>query len=271
MHIQSTKPYTPLVLACSFLLRFHFVCWVLVLVSCLLICLCIRNNLNTFEVASAFVPEDEPATCQATRAAAVAAQRMRHRCWLRRTKGPDGHRTAWRPRKRYRISAEKWLLAVDNAIKQSTSLPGLVFAKYNSLSSVWRPQNWRKWPHATITIDQGGDGLSAMHALQYMMLVNVTALYDWCHGAQRDFHVAFKAIGHFSTMLLFLCIFNLAQGPEKEEGMRFQQLQEALKDMAMKHINPEQFPLLCEYADQIIAELKDTMGLDDDQSPLHSL
>ena len=227
--------------------------------------------MNTLEVAAAFVPEEGQPATPADKTQAVAAQRKRHRSWLRREKGPDGHKAAWRPRKRYRVSAEKWILAVDNAIKHSTSLPGLAFAKFNSLNNVWRPSNWRKWPHTTCTIDQGGDGLSAVHALMYMLLLNITVLYDWCHGAQRDFFVTFKAIGHFSTMLLFLCIFNFAQGPDKEEGMRFQQVQEALQDMVDKHIDPENFPLLCEYSDQMISELKDTMGLDGLQSPLHSL
>ena len=92
--------------------------------------------MNTLEVSAAFVPEEGQPATPADKAKAVTGQRKRHRSWLRREKGPDGHKAAWRPRKRYRVSAEKWILAVDNAIKHSTSLPGLAFSKFNSLSNV---------------------------------------------------------------------------------------------------------------------------------------
>ena len=64
-----------------------------------------NTNTNTREVAAAFVPVEQGLEATAKKDV-VAAQRKRHRSWLTRERGGQGHKDAWRPTKRYRISAE---------------------------------------------------------------------------------------------------------------------------------------------------------------------
>lgn len=47
---------------------------------------------------------------------------------------------------------------------------------------------WRQWKHANLCIDQGGDGLSMVHALGYLkdIQANCTPWYDPEHGQNRD-------------------------------------------------------------------------------------
>ena len=205
--------------------------------------------------------------------ATVLSQRQRHRSWLTRERGGARHKDAWRPRKRCRISAEKWIVALDNQVRVCTGFGGLSFIKPDWDADIWQPQNWRQWPHASGNLDQGGDGLSGFHALMFKdsLRLCMTPWYDWTHGAQRDTHVAFKATGQYSTMLLFLMIFNLAQGPDKEEGMRFQQLQECLQHMVEIHgSDPAGFDLLCARSNAMIHELQEEIGGEHD-SPLEAL
>ena len=198
------------------------------------LCLCILfcSVEYTHEVASAFVPIELVDPDAAIGKATALSQRKRHRSWLQRERrGGDGHKDAWRPRKRFRISSEKWLIAADRQLQVCTSFGGLKFVKPNWSSPTWNDKSWRAWPHMATCLDQGGDGLSAVHAMLYLLSLNVTPWFDWAHGIQNDIWTAFKAVGHYSTMLLFLLIFNICQGPDKEEGLRFQQLQECLEHM----------------------------------------
>ena len=34
-------------------------------------------------------------------------------------------------------------------------------------TACWNKENWRSWPSASVAMDQGGDGLSGVHALMY--------------------------------------------------------------------------------------------------------
>ena len=106
----------------------------------------------------------------------------------------------------------------------------------------------------------------------WMMLLNVTGWFDWAHGIQNDIWTGFKAVGHFSTCLLFLLIFNLSQGPEKEEGLRFQQLQECLEHMIQIYgDSPEMFELLNSFAPNILTEMAQELDFQPGTVPLLSL
>ena len=189
------------------------------------------------------------------------SQRKRHKSWLSRERGGQGHKDAWRPKKRFRISAEKWIVAVDKQLQVSTGFGGLSFILPKWDLPLWARSNWRKWPHAGGVLDQGGDGLSGAHALLYKPTLHLcfTPWYDWTHGGQRDCDVGFKAVGHYSTKLLFLVIFNMMQGPDKEEGMRFQQLQECLEHMIEVYDDPANFELLCSHSNAILSELDEVI------------
>ena len=223
---------------------------------------------------TAFVPVElvEPAEGEAGRIQTALSQRRRHRSWLQRERGSAGHRDAWRPKKRFRVAAEKWVLAIDRQLRVSTSFGGLKFLKPDESDPTWSRQNWRAWPHMATILDQGGDGLSGIHAMLWLLLLNVTPWFDPAHGIQNDMWTGFKAVSCFSTALLFLLIFNLSQGPEKEEGLRFQQLQECLEHMIEVYGScPETFVLLNAHAPNILNEMGNDLDLQPGTDPLLSL
>ena len=244
--------------------------------ACVYVCVCviIFVSIYTCQVMTAFVPVEElqPAEGEAGRIQTALSQRKRHRSWLTRERGSAGHKDAWRPRKRFRVAAEKWVVAIDRQLRVSTGFGGLKFLKPDWQSPAWSQKRWRSWPHMGVILDQGGDGLSGLHAMLWMMLLNVTGWFDWAHGIQNDIWTGFKAVGHFSTCLLFLLIFNLSQGPEKEEGLRFQQLQECLEHMIQIYgDSPETFELLNSFAPNILTEMAQELDFQPGTVPLLSL
>ena len=93
------------------------------------------------------------------------AANARHHSWLRRVTTKNGG-AAWRPRMVYRRSSEKWCCQQDNHLRVSTSFGGLDFILPKD-TACWNKENWRSWPSASVAMDQGGDGLSGVHALMY--------------------------------------------------------------------------------------------------------
>ena len=75
-------------------------------------------------------------------------------------------------------------------------------------------------------IDQGGDGLSASNAMTHKKKLNWFCFMDWSHGACNDLDKGYNKTGNYPFMLLFLVVLNLPHGPEKDEGMRYQQMLE---------------------------------------------
>ena len=75
-------------------------------------------------------------------------------------------------------------------------------------------------------IDQGGDGLAASNAMTHKKKLNWFCFMDWSHGACNDLDKGYKQNGNYPFMLLVLVVLNLPHGPEKDEGMRYQQMLE---------------------------------------------
>ena len=93
------------------------------------------------------------------------AANARHHSWLRRVTTKNGG-AAWRPRMVYRRSSEKWCCQQDNHLRVSTSFGGLDCILPKD-TACWNKENWRSWPSPSVAMDQGGDGLSGVHALMY--------------------------------------------------------------------------------------------------------
>ena len=121
---------------------------------------------------------------------------------MKRTAATAGTLDPWRPRKRHRLTTVKWLGALDNQMFHGISKPLKFFQQ--AATDQWRPQNWRKWPMLTTTIDQGSDGVCATNCMARMLLINLFVFYDWSHGACNDLNGAYKDLGLYSFMLLFL-------------------------------------------------------------------
>ena len=115
----------------------------------------------------------------------------RHRSWLKRVAAPAGTLDPWRPKKRHRVSAVKWMGCLDNQLRHGMG-KDLAFFTWLDGSEVWLPSNWRRWPMLTGTIDQGSDGLSASNAMTHMKKINWFCFMDWSHGACNDLERGYK-------------------------------------------------------------------------------
>ena len=165
--------------------------------------------------------------------------------WLGKIK--DG-RTTWRPRKVYRISARQWLCNIDNQFGLLMRCAGLSFFLLKSCLPIW--QDWRTWPYATIGLDMGSDGLSAMHSVAYFWQLNLEPWPDPSHLANRSVFQCLEAIGLHSLVLVGMVSWNLMFGPDKED-MRYRQLKEHL-DWLYENSEPSQVPLFQHLAGYII-------------------
>lgn len=145
----------------------------------------------------------------------------RHRAWLQR--GRFGAvQMAWRPQKQHRVSAKHWLGNTDNQLRIVTSSSGWRFF-LPSKADTWT--HWSSWPHATIGIDLGSDGLSAVMSLMYYYRVNVLLypdISDFFHRAQTQ---ALKDAGLYRLWILLMVSWNLVHGKDLDEA-RFRELRD---------------------------------------------
>ena len=92
---------------------------------------------------------------------AVDAVAQRQLAWMQH--GPDsaGKSATFRPVKLHRTSARWWLVCLDNQLRTSTHLAGLVDFQW---SPQWS-QDWKAWPGLAVSMDLGPDGVSAVHGM----------------------------------------------------------------------------------------------------------
>ena len=72
------------------------------------------------------MPAEENVTEKQSQKLALASSTKRQFAWLCKTSAPRGA-VGWKPRKRYRTSAAKWVYTLDNQIRVSTDYAGLSF------------------------------------------------------------------------------------------------------------------------------------------------
>lgn len=163
--------------------------------------------------------------------AVKALQQARHRFWLKRKAGDQA--AGWRPAKRHRVSAKHFLLNIDNGIRLSLGLRGLVDFQVPEKveNSPWA--DWRNWRHLCLAIDQGSDGLAACNWLRTSK-VNFSVLCDWSHGAQNDLKEALRGCNLFQFILLMMIAMNVEHGPY-DEDLRFAQVKESWEDVQKHH------------------------------------
>lgn len=92
----------------------------------------------------------------------VDEQNLRHRLW--RKHGQGHNQESWRPRKRYRGAAVRWLRQIDRQLQLGIAFDGLSSFRSDH-GPLW--DSWYLWPYLSICSDQGSDGVSALFALSY--------------------------------------------------------------------------------------------------------
>lgn len=134
--------------------------------------------------------------------------------------------------------------------------------------SPWR--SWRSWPHLDLAMDQGVDGMSALHWAVGQDL-NITPWWDLSHGTNNDWKSMLRSADLWSFWLLYMRVMNCSAGPQSQDTRWFD-LSSAWEEML--RLQPEECPLFLAKADRLMAERSgpsSTVGAGDDLSPLHAL
>jgi hypothetical protein len=156
----------------------------------------------------------------------------RQRSWAACTSNSSSSAiSTYRPKAWYRVSAKNFLGYLDNQLRQSTPIPGLVYYQENLKIQAW--QDWRNWPHLRLNIDLGSDQLCGLSAMERLFELNVSGLADFDHGAQRS-TLEVLSVCHLKEFWLLMTVsWNLLDGPD-QNAYRFHQLQQSNADILQK-------------------------------------
>lgn len=181
---------------------------------------------------------------ESAKQAALQHSVKRQRFWLGRRTADSSH-IAWRPAKRFRTSAKWWLLNLDSQISVSLPFNGLQEFQRNAADPCWAASSWHRWPHITVCIDQGSDGLSAVSYLRNSLEVNCSVIPDWSHGGHNDLYDSLKDQGLFSFWVMCLVCFNLEHGPWADD-LRWAQVADSWAE-ATREFSPTNMLIFAEH------------------------
>lgn len=125
----------------------------------------------------------------------------------------------------------------------------------------WQGERWAHWPHLSIAMDQGADGISAAWLLQ-QKAANISVFSDPSHGAWADTKQLLKDNQMFSWWLLLMVGWNVPHGLWNDD-QRFALLSEGWDDV-VKHEGARSSALFQNYAADILADIGGTSALTTD-------
>lgn len=175
----------------------------------------------------------------------------RQQCWVQRKRAPADLGST-RPNKRHRTGAKHFLQGLDNTVRVSTPLRGLSdFLRPSSgpLPPQW--EAWPRWPHLSLAIDQGSDGLCGASWLRHLGL-NISLIPDWSHTCHNDYLDSLKDMQLFKFLVLLLVPLNLEHGPFMTDA-RFNQVKQTWSGVD-RHYSPHQMPLFLDRAFDMLEE-----------------
>lgn len=210
-------------------------------------------RLARLSIATRMSTPDLPPSSDQRKPSEACAERQR--CWIKRKDAPADH-TSWRPAKKHRVDAKHWAQALGNAPRVSTPTPALVhFLRPEDPEQTPSTGNWSGWrmyPHLSLAIDQGSDGLSGS---SYLRSLPFNLRFWWISpmgGGHNDFFCNLKSLHLFSLWLLLLAPLNVEHGPFNDD-VRFNQCREAWSD-AVRHFAPGAMPIFAEKSKDMVAE-----------------
>ena len=124
------------------------------------------------------------------------------------------------------MAANRWACHMDKQLQVSGGVNGLQHFISHGNTQMWKDSNWRLWRHLTISMDLGSDGVAAMHALMYGLLICLWLMPDPSHGCNRDVDLTICHLGLKPFWLPMMVCWHLLFGPDKDH-YRFHQLKES--------------------------------------------
>ena len=164
---------------------------------------------------------------------------LRHLKWIKRHATKNSAKLkGWRPRKRHRMAASKWISMKDNMLRVGTGTSGLKHYQRDAKTQEWADSNAKSWPHAHLAQDQGSDGVCGIQAMLRKLVLCITEWWDESHGICNDVFDVMKKFSLFPFILTLMVLFKLPHGPEKEKDLRMAQLKQA-EEMIYDVFTPE--------------------------------
>ena len=137
---------------------------------------------------------------------AVQAQKSRQQAWLKRKTGFKA--ADWRPKKRYRTSADQYSVHEHHQMSHFLDKGLLHF----QLTEEDRRGPAASWPRLSVSPDQGSDGVSAIaHWLH--LGINVDPAWDFSHGVQNDIWLGLGSAGLGCHIAMALIRINIPNSP----------------------------------------------------------
>ena len=183
---------------------------------------------------------------------AGTARSAQQKAWVLRGQSAVAKQQAWRPKKVHRQAARKFLSAVDNQIAGSTRFRGWVSFKPTT-EALWKPSNWRKWPHVGASIDGGSDCVCGTLALEYKWSLNLTKFMDHSHQKHRALDAALAVVDMKAFWLLNIISNNLPHGPWSDDA-RYNEINDHMKHH-WQELEGEIDPVLEDLVDRVADEL----------------
>ena len=162
-----------------------------------------------------------PAEAKATIQSHLESRRKRQRAWLGKSS-----EVGWRPRKRHRTGAYKWMLTLENHLRAA----GMDMSRFVVDDSMLVSGLPLEWPRLSLAIDLGTDGYCAVGFMQRKLAMNVDMCPDPSHGVDNNISLAIKRAGLQEHMHMALISRNVQHGPYKE-GRRYQEVLTALSEV----------------------------------------
>ena len=204
---------------------------------------------NAFETQVAF------AECSGDKSlvqAAIADTETRQRQYLKRKPW-----TSWKPRKRYRLASRRFVVNLDNQIRQVSNGPGLrYFLRIpDATEGCW--QNWRTWPHLALSTDQG-----EMCAQLWMRQasLNFTPFFDFAHGSKNDHKLMLGDVNQWNWWLMYMVHLNVTSGPQ-QDGTCWNALKQSWEAFVARPHTPVSRPLFTARAGDIRKDLGESIDL----------
>ena len=142
-----------------------------------------------------------------------------------------------------------------------TNWDGLRRFRPDDRLDIWR--DWRLWPHVSIVLDRGSDGVAGVAALLYSKehKLNCSVWFDNSHDGWRSVLEAVRDNGLYGFIILVMIACNLLEGPDGTD-LRYNQLRSASADL-FKNTTPKTNALFRHYFRDLRSELDDRLPLDE--------
>lgn len=125
---------------------------------------------------------------------------------------------------------------------------------------------WRQWPFASVALDLGSDGVSAMSAAEYKLSLNLAKRPDPSHGGTCDFDAALKCAQMKGFWVCMVISWNLPFGVDGEET-RAAMLRDSMKDCFEKH-SAHNMPLFMSMCSKLAEMFRSEGHVFEDDEPI---